>query len=339
MIRARCFASLCAIALVAQVAPAFAQLPDCTGHDAGGASTEFEAGNALMTQAIDQAGHRHMDRARELATEALARFDRQCELGDTSAFAERGAALLLLGEPLRSAQSYDAYLVLHPLDTIDARTRRRIEPNLQPGTLVLEVESPRGQLFVNDLDFGGLPETRELRLPYGELRVEVRDEHGAVLVFQDVSLTQEASRVELHLTVPPIEAEVTEPEVTAPVVTPPTPPTPPPPPPPERTDFVPFYIASAAVAGVGLALGIGMLIGADERARTYNAGCYPVIVAGCSDYLSERDTYIGVGIAGFVLGGLGVAGLITTWILDSSQPRERVRLSFGPTGASVAGTF
>lgn len=311
-----------------------AQLPECTGHDVDGASAEFEAGNALLAQSIEQLSHRRVDRAHELATQALAHFDRQCELGDTSAYAERGAALLLLGEPLRSAESYDAYLRAHPLDSLDARTRRRLEPNLQPGTLDLEVENPRGHLFVDELDFGALPRTTGVRVPYGEHVVEVRGDDGSSLASTQVSLSAESSHAAVHLFVEPLVAAVEPEVVTVPVVAPP------PPPPPEpasaRTDFFPFYLASGITAGVGLAIGVGLVIAADERARTYNATCYPTIVAGCTSVLSERDTDLVVSVIGFVVAGLGVVGLVTTWILDASQPRERVRLSIGPTGISGA---
>ena len=332
------FAPSLAFALVlCTLAPARAQLPDCSGHDAAAASAEFEAGNSLLAQAIDQASHRHPDRAAPLATEALAHFDRQCELGDTSAFAERGAALLLLAEPLRSAQSYDAYLATHPLDSLEARTRRRIEPNLQPGALDLEIENARGRLFLNDLDFGALPRTTNVRIPYGEYRIEVRDDTGTVLASASASLSAESAHATAQLVLAPLEAGPTLPPPEEVHVAPL--PVPPVEPPPSRTDFLPFYIASAATAGVGVALGIGFVVAADERARTYNATCNPVAVAGCSSVLSERETDLDVAIVGFVVGGLGIAGLVATWILDANEPRARVRMTFGPTGVGVSGTF
>ena len=53
---------------VAQAQPsAPVEVPACTGSDPAGASAAFEAGNALMAQAIDQASHRHLDRAQALA--------------------------------------------------------------------------------------------------------------------------------------------------------------------------------------------------------------------------------------------------------------------------------
>ena len=312
-------------------------LPECTGHDAAQASTEFEAGNALLAQAIEQARAHHPERMPAMAAEALGHFDRQCELGDTSAYAERGAALLMMQQPLASAQSYDRYLSFHPLDSLDARTRRRIEPNLQPGTLDLEIQNARGHLFIDDLDFGALPRTSAVRVPVGEHHVEVRDADGTVLATETTTLSQESSRATVAMFVPALTTIVTPPPDDAHHVAP----TPPPPTEPaqDRFDFLPFYIASGAVAAVGLGLGIGFIVAADERARTYNADCFPTAIGGCDSVLSERDTDIGVAIAGFVLGGIGVAGLITTWILDANQPRPHLHVAFGPTSVALSGEF
>jgi hypothetical protein len=316
-----------------------AQLPDCSGHDAAGASAEFEAGNALLTQAIEQATHRHVDRAHQLATQALEHFDRQCQLGDASALAERGSALLLLGETMRSAQSYDAYLQSHPLESLDARTRRRIESNLQPGTIELDVANPRGHVFVDDVDFGALPRTTPMRLPLGTHRVEVRDDAGAVLVTDETSLTAEASHASIHFIVPVVETVVVSDTPPEEHVTPPPPPPPPTAPAAAPFDFLPFYIASGITAGVGLALGIAFLVVADDRARNYNATCHSASAPGCSGMLDEYNAYFGSGVAAIVLGGLGVAGLVTTWLLDASQPRAHLHVAFGPTGLALSGTF
>ncbi len=309
-------------------------LPECTGSDASAAYAEFEAGNALMAQAIDQLTHRHPDRAHALATEALGHFDQQCVLGDSGAYAERGAAFLLLGEPLRSAQSYDAYLREHPLDGLDARTRRRIEPNLQPGTLTVEVQNASGHLFIDDLDFGPLPRTLPMRLPLGDHRLEVRDAAGTVVAAGVETLSAETPATTMSLFVATPEAEVAE------VVTPEREPVhSSPPPPAEHMDFLPFYITAAAVTAVGLGLGIGGLVAADERARTYNSLCFPTVIPGCDAALSERESFLAMGVAGFVLAGLGVAALVVTWVIEINQPHERVRVAIGPGGLSLSGSF
>ena len=322
------------LALVSSAHAQVSPLPQCTGHDAAGASAEFEAGNALLAQAIDAAVHRHPEHVPAFATEALTHFDRQCELGDASAYAERGAALLMLGQALASAQSYDAYLATHPLDSLEARSRRRIEPNLQPGVIDLEIQNARGHLFIDDLDFGALPRTTGIHVPYGDHHVEVRDADGTVLASEQASVSAESAHATVTTFVAPVVTTITPPpDETAAVPDPgPTAPAD-----SSRTDFLPFYIASGITTGVGLILGISFIVAADERARTYNGTCFPTMIDGCSSVLSERDLDIDLAIVGFVVGGIGLAGLITTWILDASQPRARVRVAVSPFG--VSGTF
>lgn len=327
---------------------AAAQLPRCTGADAEGASAAFEEGNRLMAQAIEQAGRRRIDRARELAAEALTHFDRQCELGDDSALAERGAALMLMGEALASAQSYDAYLRLHPLSSMDARTRRRVEANLQPGSMIAELEGEAAgalTLFVDDLEFGALPREETLRLPLGDHALEARNDAGEVLASATVSLVEgaSASRVTLHLPVieasePVTDAEpVLEPE---PVVTPIEEPT------STRPDYLPYYLATGIAAGVFLGAGIGLQVAADDRAQTYNRFCLDPTMpyAGCGSVRSEYDGLFGAAIAGYVLAGLATVGLVTVIAIDlTSRPRERLRITLAPSPdgatASIAGRF
>ena len=80
---ARIFLLVLALASFATTASAqVPALPECTGHDAAAASTEFEAGNALLAQAIEQARAHHPERMPAMATEALGHFDHQCELGE-----------------------------------------------------------------------------------------------------------------------------------------------------------------------------------------------------------------------------------------------------------------
>jgi hypothetical protein len=319
------------------------ELPRCLGSDLDGAAREFEFGNALMEQALREARARRIDRARELATQALAHFDRQCELGDVGGYAERGAALILLGDPLRSAQAYDAYLEEHPLETLDARTRRRIEANLQPGTVYIEVEhAPPGlRAFVGGLEFGVLPRRRPLRLPYGEHRIEARDARGDVLAFAVAVLSAESPTATVRLELP-------EPEPAAPAPSEEPAPAADAPPPPitggDRVDYTPWYGTTIAVTVVGLGLGIGFAAAVEERAATYNEICTAGPALGCDAVLSEREIFLGLSIAGFVFGGIGVAGLIIVIALDASQPRgaprsERLRLGMGPGGLSLAGTF
>lgn len=330
--------SLAAVLLVAPLA--HAQVPACSGSDSAGASAEFEAGNALMEQALNEIRGRHIDRARVRAGEALAHFDRQCELGDASALAERGAALMLMGEPLRSAQSYDAFLAQHPLDSLDARARRRTESNLQPGLARVSLSRGSAHLFIDDLDFGALPRASDVHVPLGDHRFEARDDAGTVLATASGTFTAEAPSVTIDLFLAPEETVADATPVPVPVVVPVHHDEPPPATGP-RADYTVFYVISGIAIGVGLGLGIGGLVAADDRAVTFNNFCLdPGAFAGCDSVLGERDAFLGMAVGGFVLAGLGVAGLITTLVIDLGQgPREHVRVGFGPGSLRVAGTF
>lgn len=332
---------LCAIAaLTAALSPlgASAQLtglPRCSGDDPTQASAEFEAGNALMERALGEARARRMERARELAAQALGHFDRQCELGDAGGLSERGAALILLGEPLLSAQAYDAYLASRALDVHDARTRRRIEANLQPGTLTVEVENEAAgvRLYVGLLDFGPLPRTTPLHLPLAEHPLEARGPAGDVLASQSAGLTAEAPSATVRLALPgpsPVSSAAPAPDVAVNgAITLPG----------ANVDYAPYYGATIAAAGAGIGLGVAFLIGADERSRTYNDVCTGGPALGCDAVLSERETFLGIGAAGFVLGGLGVVGAVTIAVLDATQPHARssarVRFGLWPHGAAM----
>jgi hypothetical protein len=330
-------AALLAALALAVLAPstARAQMPSCTGADPAGATAAFEAGNALMTEALTEIRGRHVDRARARATEALAQFDRQCELGDASALAERGAALMLMGEPLRSAQSYDAFLAHHPLDSLDARTRRRTEPNLQPGAARVSLSRGTAHLFIDDLDFGALPRGTDVHVPLGEHRFEARDDAGTVLASQTATFTAEApaASVDLFLAAEePVVAEVTPEPVMVPVHRAETEPV-------VRQDYTLFYVLSGVGAAVGAGLGITGLVAADDRAQTYNRFCLDGGYGGCDAVLGERDSMLGLAVGGFVLAGLGAVALVVVLAIDAGQPRERVRVAFGPGSLSLSGSF
>lgn len=324
--------------------PARAQLPACVGDDAAGAGAEFEEGNALLGEATSEARARHRDRARELAAQALAHFDRQCELGDEGALAERGAALMLMGEPLRSAQSYDAYLRDHPLESLDARTRRRIEPNLQPGVLTITTSgSTDAHVFVDDLDFGGVSRDSAIRLPYGSYHVEARD-GATVLVALELTLSPSSPAGVLSVT-GAVAAHVEDPdtEVADPhedpddereegrAATPVS----------SHYDYTGWYVLTGTATGVFLATGVVFQLLADERARTYNAAGCPAAV-DCDAVLRERDGELGGMAASYILGGVAAIGLVTVLVLDLTQPAASGTASAAcvptadPSGAGVA---
>ncbi len=320
-------------------------LPSCTGTDAAGASAAFEAGNALMQEATTEARARRRDRARELAAEALTHFDQQCELGDPGALAERGAALMLMGEPLRSAQSYDGYLSVYPLDTLDARTRRRIEPNLQPGSLVVELTGrSSAHLFVGDLDFGPISRVGPVRLPYGEYAIEARS-GDEVIASSQITLSAESPSSTLLVRGSETATAITEPDLeprshrdASDVVVGPDRPSP-----STRTDYTAWYAATGVATAVFLGAAIGLQLWADERARTYNDFCTMGPALGCESVRTEYDGLFGAFITSYVLTGIAAIGLVTVLALDLLQPSSTnsasVSCGMGPLSMSCHGSF
>ncbi len=329
-----------AIALLAPTASA--QVPTCSGSDTRGAADAFEEGNRLMQEAAAEARARDRERAAELAAEALTHFDRQCTLGDDSALAERGAALMLMGEPLRSAQSYDAYLAAHPLDALDARSRRRIEANLQPGALTLIANDPSGAatLFVDELDFGAVPRETDVRLPYGEHRIEVRRADGTIAIHDVITLSEASPSAVVEGSLGerrgPTRVSVPAVSRTAPVA---------PEAPGPRIDYLPLELAFGIGAGVFLLTGIFMQLGADGRAQAFNQVCVPLddSTVGCEAVLAEYDGLFGGAIASYVIAGLAAVGLGVVLGLDLSQDGERESVSLtcapGLGGVGCSGRF
>jgi hypothetical protein len=339
------------LAILVLAAPSMAAaqaMPVCDGHDVSGASAAFEAGNQLLTEATAEARARRRDRARELAAEALTYFDRQCELGDDGGLAERAAALMLMGEPLRSAQSYDAYLREHPLVTLDARTRRRIEANLQPGIVTVDVRGRlTATLFVDDLDFGPLPRDGVVRIPYGEHRLDALAPDGSVIASTVVTLDEasptalfsverasatEGGRGPVRVVVGERSGGEGEGERAD------TAPSP-------RIDYAPFYAITGGVTGALLVVALTLQLIADERARTYNDFCVVEMgFIGCEAVLAEHYTVYDHATAAWVATAVAAVGLGTVLVLDLTQPAaspEAASMRCGPTlgGASCRGTF
>ncbi|AKF10846.1 hypothetical protein [Sandaracinus amylolyticus] len=307
------------LALAAAWAPsrlAAQPLPECDGDDPRGARVALTEGTALLQDAIAEARRRGA-RVRVIAESALARFDRQCALGDPAALAERGAALMLMGEPLRSAQSYDAFLRVHPLSSLDGRRRRRIEANLQPGEAIVELDRGSARLVVDGLDFGPLPRSTAVRLPPGAHRFEAHDAEGDVLASASATLVVGEAPALVRLVSPRVEVE------------------------PDATpDFSAWYVASAALGAASLATGIGFVFAVDERQRAYDEVCTLGLPAtGCEAVLVERDAALGASIAGFVLAGLSIAALVTIVVIDLEHDDRPIAIRWGGTSLALEGTF
>lgn len=337
---------LLAIALCAFIAgrAAAQSLEACSGTDETGASEAFAAGNALMQRATTEARARHRDRARTLAEQALAQFDRQCTLGDDGALAERGGALILMGEMMRSAQTYDAYLQAHPLDSLDARTRRRVEPNLQPGALTITLSGRSdAHVFVDGLDFGPVARSMPMRLPLGEHDAEAR-EGGTVVASHHIALSAESPSdtwaVEGHAVEETVAGDAPREPTTTEVVEP----HPIEAPAPTRTDYTAWQVLTGVLALGFAGAGIGLHLASASQGDAYAATCAIGPATGCDAVLAERDGMFGGAIASDVLAGLALVGFAITLALDFGQPSREpaqaaIGCSAGPLGAQCRARF
>lgn len=342
---------------------ALAQYPACVGSD-GDATAAFEAGNRLLTEAVAEARLHHIERRRELAAQALAQFDRQCAAGDDSALAERGGALVLMDEHLRAAQSYDAFLARHPLESVDTRTRRGVEQMLEHSVVQVMWAGAPAELFVDGLDFGPLPRSHDLRLPGGPHAIEARDPDGHVLASTTVTAAADTPAT--------VALAVRSEEGTAPAVTTDEPPGPAPvrvatataPPahhllasgvddtadrPAGDSILMPIAIGTAIGAGVLLITGIALHVVAENRAQTHraapcNGAPAPSSLPACDTVLNEYNATFPTAITFDVLAGVAAVASGVLFGIELSHghgadPATSVRCA--PSGAGVLcnGTF
>lgn len=318
------------LAVFAAPCAARAQVDECTGNDPEGARTEGDLGRERLLEAIREARAGGEERRGRSAREAIEHFDRQCAHGDPRGLSGRGAAFILLNEPLRSAQSYDAFLRARPLETLEPDERQRTEANLAPARArIVATGEPRGaRLFIGGLDFGPLPRSTVVHLPEGRHRVEARGADGEILGEVTAALDASDEPTPVELEVRPARSSV------------------------ERLSD--WSIATGATALASLVLGVAFMLKFEERERAYatpicagtpGPDCDPQPICesglpeeGCEATRMERDVSLGIGVAGLVLTALATAGFVTLFVLDQQRPRDgaRVMLRPEPAGASVA---
>lgn len=241
-------------------------------------------------------------------------------------------ALMILGRTLESAASLDAFLLVHPFESLPSDQRARITSNRQPGTLRVEGGIPGAEILVDEVSFGTLPRG-EIWLPRGSHRVAWRMSGE----------THDAGEVDLSgpdavaITLPsPTPVDVAPAPATLPEATPGTEPasttsTPEPEPSPPRrgflvsetaespTDWTPYAIGFGAATGVFLVGGVVAAIWAEERAQTYVDLCATPL-AGCDAVLSEYDTADALRTTSFVLAGATAVATTVFVVLHLTQP-------------------
>lgn len=317
-----------------------AQAPQCPGEgDAEAARAASEQGWALLEAELEalSSGRRRRPDVGRVRT-ALEAFERQCAAGDDWALERIGASLMLLGRPVDALRAYDAFRAVHPLRSLEATRAERIRSNIE-----------RLERLVATVQLEGLPEDAELRVD-GQTRPAhpmLRLEPGAHTV-EVAGSAIDPQRFDLELTAGESTTEqVIVSAATADAAPPgeeltPAPPTEDEPSRPAARFGVPTYVGAGVPALVFLGLAIGLQVGADERARTYNELCVDPALEGCDAVLSEHQALLGSAIASYVVAGLAGSALLVFWIMDATGREAGSRAAFCvPTvgGISCAGRF
>jgi len=324
-------AILLAVSLLA-VTRAFADtpVPACRGHNPAGAASARAEG--LKHYRLSR---REGPSDAEMAT-ALGFFEASCAAGDDGALELRAYALAGVERFVEAAQSLDAFLVLHPLDTLAPDVRARVagqQPQIlaRVATLTVRAASGGARVLVNHQPVGTTP-LLFLRLAPGRYDVEVMSDGSAPQVRSfDLAVGEHTeSFPSASAAIQPATSTVgvmPEPHHSSSAAE--TPP----------SQLRPWVIGSAVGGGVFLAAGIAGTAWANERSNTYNAAnCGSTAAAGCSGTLSQYNAAHDLEVAGFVGAGLGLVASGVLFYVDRQKPHTApVSLGLGLLRCTVPG--
>jgi len=110
--------------------PARAQAPTCPGADAEGAARALSEGDRASDRAAAAVRRHRVEDARRAWAEAFDAYERACAHGADEALERRAIPLFRLGRVVDAAVSLDAFLSLHPADTLEPEVARRVAANL-----------------------------------------------------------------------------------------------------------------------------------------------------------------------------------------------------------------
>lgn len=324
------------------------QVPTCDGNQTQVARDAARRGRDLYREAVSASGGPDMAKLRQ----ALAEFERQCAAGDDWALEYRASTLLVLGQHLDAARSIDAFLHSHPIATLPADVRARVEGNMplftqRVGTIRVVTNAPNAQARIDNGPPAPL-DGRVLRVTPGTVRVDVWAPNAANPVGQSVTVAAgQTVEVEMSLsqaTVDPVVPDRPNGEsadsLTGEYEEPP---------PPDDRDqtsgggsLTGLAVATGVVGGLLLAGGIVSTVLHEERVSTYNdEGCpESPEMDGCASVLDEADLTSTLAAIGYI--GAGVLAVTTIIVAvaggggdDDSQ--ESSAIQCGPVLGDVLG--
>jgi hypothetical protein len=318
-----------ALAVLAWAAPALADapVPTCSGHKPAAAATARAEG--LRHYRLSK---REGPTDAEMAT-ALGFFEAACAAGDDTALELRAYALAGVERFVEAAQTLDAFLATHPVESLSEDTRARVaaqQPEIlsRVASLTVETASPGASVTINHRVVGTTP-LRQLRLAPGRYDLEVTAD-GLGTKTRSVDL---AAGEHTESFIPPAPAPVAKPAVATDAHAASA-----------SSDSSPASLAPWALGtGIGavvlLGAGVGGAVWANERSNTYNnANCATTNAAGCSSTLSQYHAGRGLEVAGFIGGGLAAVASGILFYLDRQRAHASSSgIGVGPVSCTVPG--
>jgi hypothetical protein len=277
-------------------------VPSCKGHNPAAAATAKAEGLKHYRAS------KHEGPADAEMASALGFFEAACAAGDDSALELRAYALAGVERFVEAAQTLDAFLAIHPLDSLPPATRARLaqqQPEIlgRVVSLTIETPAPGAHVTLNHQSAGVTP-LPHLRLAPGRYDIEVTPE-GQPAITRSLDLVAGERTETFGPPAPgPTDARVALPPPTVDTGSSPT-------------NLHPWALGTAIGAGVLLAAGIGGAVWANERSNTYNGAlCDGTSRTGCASTLSQYYDARDLEIVGFVGAGLGAIASGVLFYLD-----------------------
>jgi len=311
-----------------------ATVPACRGHNPAAAAAARTEG-LKHYRASKREGHDDAE-----MTAALGFFDAACAAGDDKALELRAYALAGVERFIEAAETLDAFLAAHPLESLPADTRARLASQ-QPAilsrvaSLTVETDAPGAKVTINH-EAAGVTPLHSVRLRPGRYDLEVSGE-GIGTISRSLDLVP-GDRTERFTpgAPPPTGAPATAPHETVrhdePAI--------------NRPSLHGWAVGTAVGAGVLLLGGVAGAIWSEERTSYYDSnGCATLNKAGCSSTLTQAHAATGIAVAGFVGAGVGAIAAGVLFYRDRGRahapPAALGAVSCSPTGAGFAcfGTF
>jgi hypothetical protein len=252
---------------------------------------------------------------------ALGFFEAACAAGDDGALELRAYALAGRERFVEAAQSLDAFLALHPLESLPPQTRARVaqqEPEIvaRVASLTVDTPSPGAKVTLNHQDAGATPV--HARLAPGRYDIVVTiDGQPPMTRSVDLATGEHTETFDPSLAASPSPTPASSTSGSVESTS-------------EPTSWRPWAIGTAIGAGVLVVGGIGAALWANERSNAYNgAQCDGTSRSGCPSTLSQYNDARDLEITGFVVGGAAAVASSVLWYLVSKGPAKAAPASLG----------